>query len=224
MKTMILDSVDSTNLYAKNIDEDVIVIAREQTAGRGTKGRSFSSARGGLYLTKVVHEKPFSAEELFRIMTDAAVAVCKTAEDFSVKANIKWPNDVFVNGKKVCGILIENTISGSRITRSLVGIGLNVNNPLPDELKEIATTLSEAKGELLNLDEVERSLLVHLQETFSLKTYQSYLGFLGSKVKLILPTEIKEGIARGVDEQGRLLLEENGTICTYPAGEVSLRL
>ncbi|MBO5525622.1 MAG: biotin--[acetyl-CoA-carboxylase] ligase [Clostridia bacterium] len=224
MKTVILDSVDSTNLYAKRFSEDVIVIAREQTAGRGTKDRSFSSERGGLYLTKVVHKKQFGAEELFRVMTDATVAVCKTVEYFGANPFIKWPNDVLTGGKKLCGILIENTVSGNAITRSLVGIGLNINNSLPEELRTIATTLSEATGRKQDVDEVQARLIENLQKNYPLETYREYLGFLSQKVRLILPDEIKEGVAVDVDGQGRLLLRENGVVTAYAAGEVSLRL
>lgn len=223
MKIVKLDTIDSTNLYAKKFEEDVIVIAREQTAGRGTKGRSFSSERGGLYLTKVVHELPFTAEQLFRIMTDAAVAVAETVKVYHLTPSIKWPNDVFVNGKKICGILIENSVSSHIITRSLVGIGLNVQNPLPEELAEIATTMKR-EGVSVSVEEVEETLLENLKRTYSMETYRGYLSLLGKQVKLILPNEVKIGIMVDVDECGRLLLNENGTITAYAAGEVSLRV
>lgn len=223
MKTILLDSVDSTNLYARQFSEDVTVIAREQTAGRGTKGRSFSSPRGGLYLTQVRHDLDFSAEEIFRIMVNSSVAVAKTAEAFSLKPTIKWPNDVHLNGRKVCGILIENTISGKKITASRVGIGVNINNALPDDLKEIAISFREAGGKEYHLEEVERVLLKNLEQKFDLATYKQYLVFLGKTVRILGETE-HVGIARDVDPLGRLILEEDGVLTPYAWGEVSLRL
>lgn len=224
MRTIKLERVDSTNLYAKNLKEDVIVIAREQTAGRGTKGRSFSSLKGGLYLTKVVHDLPFGAKELFRVMTDAAVAVCRTAEAFGLHPSIKWANDVFLNGKKVCGILIENVLAGTKIASSSVGIGVNVNNPIPDELREIATSFSEEAGREIPLDEVEEVLLQSLERQYSLEEYRSYLHFLGKKITIHTGEESFEGIAKDVDEIGRLLVEREGKISAYAAAEVSIRL
>lgn len=224
MKTIRLERVDSTNLYAKKFQEDVIVIAREQTAGRGTKGRSFSSLKGGLYLTKVLHDLPFGAEELFRVMTDAAVAVCKTAEAFGLYPSIKWANDVFLNGKKVCGILIENVLSGTKIASSSVGIGVNVNNLIPEELKGIATSFSEEAGREIPLDEVEEVLLQSLERQYTLEEYKSYLHFLGKKITVYAGDESFEGIAKDVDEIGRLLVEREGKIAAYAAAEVSIRL
>ncbi|MGN1234918.1 MAG: biotin--[acetyl-CoA-carboxylase] ligase [Christensenellaceae bacterium] len=226
MKTIRFDSIDSTNVFAKSFDEgeDFIVIARAQTAGKGTKGRSFDSACGGLYLTKAAHDLPFSAEELFRIMTNASVAVCKTVEAAGLRPSIKWPNDVLIRGRKVCGILIENAFSGKRITRSLVGIGLNVNNALPDELKGIATSLSKEKGETLDLDFVEETLLKNLSREYSLEAYRGYLDFLGQKIRVVEGERSVEGVALGVDQKGRLIVDAEGTKRLFAAAEVSLRL
>ena len=224
MRTIRLEQVDSTNLYAKGFREDVIVIAREQTAGRGTKGRSFSSRKGGLYLTKLVHDLPFGAQELFRVMTDAAVAVCKTAEAFGLNPSVKWANDVLLNGKKACGILIENTVSGNRIAASAVGIGVNVNNEIPAELKEIATSFSEAAGREIPLEEAEDRLLSCLERRYSLDEYRAYLRFLGKKITVRTADSVFEGFAKDVDEIGRLLVERGGKTTAYAAAEVSIRL
>jgi len=153
MKIIRFDEINSTNEYAKKLqeyDENVFILAKKQTSGKGTKGRSFSSNEGGVYLTKVCIHSNFLAKDAFLIMARTAVAVCKTLEDFSLSPKIKWANDVFVSNKKICGILIENVFSGKRIVRSIIGVGLNVNNALPEELEKCATTMQLEKNEPLD--------------------------------------------------------------------------
>ena len=140
MKTISVKSIDSTNTYLKNLKkpkEDTLIIAKKQTGGRGTKGRSFICEEGGVYMS-LLKLYPCKAKDSFSIMMNSAVAVVKTLSAFDIKAKIKWPNDIIVNGKKICGILIENVFEGDEVARSIVGIGLNVNNPLASEIKDIA--------------------------------------------------------------------------------------
>lgn len=217
-----LEETDSTNSYVRRngANEDVIAVAKLQTAGRGSKGRSFDSAEGGVYLSRLLHYADFPASEVFRIMVDASVAVCKTAEAFGLKPSIKWPNDVYLGGRKTCGILIENTFAGDRVSVSVVGIGVNVNNVLPEELREIATSFSAEAGRQLPLEEVTEALIANLQREYSLVEYRGYLSFLGRKVRLITSDGERIVTALGVDELGRLVTD-GGTVT---AGEVSLRL
>ena len=110
MRIIELSECDSTNEYLKRLngEEDTIVTALRQTAGKGTKGRSFSSADGGLYLSVMRFYENFSAANAFEIMINSCVAVCKTVEDFGITPVIRWANDVLVNGRKICGTLIES--------------------------------------------------------------------------------------------------------------------
>ena len=104
----------STQEYAdkmKKYGENLIVTAGKQSGGKGTKGRSFSSEKGGVYLSSLLYYPNFPAEKSFLIMAGTCAAVCRTLEEGGLQAKIKWPNDVFVNGKKICGILTENTFS-----------------------------------------------------------------------------------------------------------------
>lgn len=139
MKRIDLKETTSTNEVAKSLrerGENLVVTAFRQTGGKGTKGRSFSSAAGGVYFTRLTFYENFPASDAFLIMASASVAVCRTLEKYGFEAEIKWPNDVYVHGKKICGILIENTFSGNKISCSVVGIGLNVNNELPPNFRE----------------------------------------------------------------------------------------
>ena len=106
MKTIILKKTSSTNDYVKKYikgGEDVAVFSYEQTGGKGTKGRSFSSEKGGVYLSVLKFKHALSAANSYRIIADTAVAVVKTLAAFGIDAGIKWPNDVLVDGKKICG-------------------------------------------------------------------------------------------------------------------------
>ena len=226
MNILRFETIESTNSYAKTLlktKENAVVIAKRQTGGRGTKGRSFSSEEGGVYLTKLTFYENFPAKDAFLVMARAAVAVCETLESFSLFPKIKWANDIFVDDKKICGILVENIFSGNRLTASIVGVGLNINNSLPEELKPIATTASEAAGKPLDLIQVERTLLRCLEKEYSAKEYIERVGYLKRKITLITGDERVSAYAEGVTERGELVAKVKGEIKIIQAGEVSLR-
>ena len=219
--------IDSTNNYIKtmrSLGKDVIVTAEMQTGGRGTKGRSFLSRKGGVYLSSLSHFQDFPTEKAFKIMIRAAVAVCKVLEKYDLQPVIKWPNDIHVNGKKICGILIENTFSAKYITSSIVGIGLNVNNVLSAELVEIATTMQAETGGLFDVEEVTQVLINELQKERSIDEYRGYVGYMGKEAVILLGAESKKAVLRSVDEDGSLWVELDGKLQKLTAAEVSLRL
>ena len=227
IKTERFACMPSTNDYAKSKRgerEDLLEIARAQTGGRGTKGRSFSSEEGGLYLTKLTFYENFPAKEAFKIMQSAAAAVCETLAFFGVSPKIKWPNDVFVRGRKICGILIENTFSGARIDNSVVGIGLNVCNKLPAELCKIATTLQRETGTCVSVEEVEKRLIDRLSEEEIYKKYADYLGWLGENVTLISGEKQIPATLLSVDGNGGLWAQTSSGKMRFTAAEVSLRI
>lgn len=222
-----LEEVDSTNNYCKreNFAEDVIVVAKRQSAGRGTKGRSFISDEGGLYLTVVRHYKDFPAEQAFKIMINSCVAVCKTLESFSINPRIRWANDVLVGDKKICGTLIENAFGGNKILRSIVGMGINVNNIIPEELNDIATSLTQHVSAKVTVDEVKTALLNNLENSYSIADYKSYVDYFGKAV--LIKTADGERCVKVLDiaEDGRLIVEEkDGTVNKISSAEVSLKL
>ena len=149
--------IDSTNEYAKTkraARQNRIAVAESQSGGKGTKGRSFSSGKGGVYLSMLTFYKEFPAKNAFQIMASTAVAVAKTLEAFGLKPVIKWANDIFVDGKKICGILIENTFSGAYVDNAVIGVGLNVSNELPAELNDIAITMEQALKKRVDVNTV----------------------------------------------------------------------
>ena len=219
--------IESTQDYVKEkrgLGEDLIAVAKRQTGGKGTKGRSFSSQLGGVYLTKLTFYENLPTRESFKIMSGTAVAVCKTLENFGLQPIIKWPNDIFVNGKKICGILIENTFSGTKIVNSTVGIGLNVHNELPEELKDIATTMHQATGKHFSVEEVTEKLIAELVQTTAMQEYQQRIGYLGEQVNLLINDERIPATMLSVDELGGLWVETNGEKRRFTSAEVSVRV
>lgn len=222
MRTISLDSIDSTNNYLKKIKkpaDDVLVFAKKQTGGRGTKGRSFICEEGGVYLS-LLKLNPCSAKDSFSIMMNSAVAVVKTLSAFDIKAKIKWPNDVIVNGKKICGILIENVFEGDTVARSIVGIGLNVNNPIADEIRDIAISAKEVLNKELQIGAVIATLVFNLYQPTSYGEYKRHLLYLGEKVSLTVNGEQKTVILEDVLQNGNLKTSEGEVLSS---AEITLR-
>ncbi len=226
MRIIELAECDSTNEYLKRLngEEDTIVTALRQTAGKGTKGRSFSSADGGLYLSVMRFYESFPAANAFEIMINSCVAVCKTVEGFGIKPVIRWANDVLVNGRKICGTLIENTFAGANIRRSIVGMGINVNNELPSELRQIAVSMREILGNRLSLQTVKQALIANLQKSFTIDDYKKYIDWFGKEVVLRTDKESYTATALDVTADGRLVVSRDGKIIEISSAEVSLRL
>lgn len=225
MKIIELGEIDSTNEYCKRRGkENLIVTAVSQTSGKGTKGRSYVSDEGGLYLSVMRHYDNFLSCNAFKIMVNACVAVCRTVQSFGLKPVIRWANDVLVNGKKICGTLIENTFSGSYISRSIVGMGINVNNKLPYELKNIATSLSAEFGKPVDIKAVRSELVKNLQKDYTIKDYKNFINWFGKEVTVKTERGELTAIAVDVDYDGGLLCVIAGSVNKINSAEVSLRL
>lgn len=226
-KRVHFSEIASTNEYAKLLrceGENLVITAQRQTGGRGTKGRSFSSEMGGVYLSALTFYRDFSAKRAFEIMAGAAVAVCRTLRAYSLAPVIKWANDIHVNGKKICGILIENVFSGGNVASSIVGIGLNVNNTLPNELASIATTVQKEIGRSLDVEEVTARLIDELGKGATMDEYRVYLGYLGREVTLLFGDERIPATILSVDDGGALHVKVNGEERIFHAAEVSVKI
>ncbi len=220
-----LDEIESTNEFCKKLNlDDAIVIAKKQSGGKGTKGRSFYSEEGGLYLSKAKKYESFDYSKTFSIMINSCVAVCRTVEHFGLKPKIKWANDVLVGGKKICGTLIENRLCSGGNCTSIVGIGLNVNNALSEEIKDIATSMSEQTGKKLNLKKVQNMLIKNLESDYTVEDYKAYIDWFGQEVTLESNGETFTAVAYDVDEAGNLVCGVNGQIKKISSAEMSLRL
>jgi BirA family biotin operon repressor/biotin-[acetyl-CoA-carboxylase] ligase len=220
------EGLPSTQDYAKSRrDEgkDLIVTAGEQTGGKGTKGREFISSKGGVYLTRLKFYESFPARDAFLVMASAAVAVCETLRAYGVTPMIKWANDVYVNDKKICGILIENVFCGNEIVSSLTGIGLNVCNRLPKELLGIATTLEETTGKIFDVEEVTTRLIKELSVPRTMQEYLTYVGYMGREATLIFGDRLIHGTLLSVDVEGGLSVKTDEGVLRVTAAEVSVR-
>lgn len=230
-------SLTSTNTMAKQeaqrgAVEGTVVIADEQTAGRGRKERVWLSPKGGIALSIIVRPNLSYLPSLVMV---ASLAVARCIEDIAdLKPQIKWPNDVLINGKKVCGILIENDIRGERVDYAIIGIGINVNIRVVDfpEIRPIATSLSDELGREISRVKVVQNLLTHLDELYlSLKAggsvyeeWRDNLATLGRNVTVKIGESTFEGIAEAVARDGSLLLRlSDGSLTKVVAGDVTLR-
>jgi BirA family biotin operon repressor/biotin-[acetyl-CoA-carboxylase] ligase len=205
-----------------------VVMAEEQLAGRGRFGRRWVSAAGkNLYLTVVLRPDP---ARLRRLAMTVPLAICFAAEEVApVRADIKWPNDVQVNGRKLAGVLIENEFSGGDPKYALAGIGVNVNDPVSDpEIAQIATSLARETGREIPREAALAALLNELEAIYEsgdvFVPWRERLVTLGQDVRLTFRDESYEGVAEDVSEEGALILRlPDGSRLTFEAGEVSLR-
>ncbi len=212
--------------------EGTAIIAGEQTSGRGRVKRLWLSPPGNIALSLILYPDVSNLPYLIMI---ASLAVVRSIENVAgLKADIKWPNDILIDGKKVCGILIENEISGGRTARAIIGIGVNVNLgalkiqdsyiPVTSLEKEVQGTV--AKTDLINnlLVEMER-LYLELPDGESIyKEWRDKLVTLGKRVIVRTGTETLEGLAESVDSTGALMLKlDDGSSTRIVAGDVTLR-
>lgn len=220
--------ISSTNTVLKAMTDaphGTALIASRQTAGRGRRGRSFCSPHG-IYLSVLLRrqEKP---DQLLHLTAITAVAIRRAVlEAAGLDTGIKWVNDLLLNGKKVCGILVEGCGDG----RYVIGAGLNCNtNPveLSPELRDTAgcfscdeNALTEAV--LRNLQIMDENLMEC--RTAWMKEYASHCITLGKKVKLIRAGSSREAFAEGIDENGALLVRyADGKTAAVCSGEASVR-
>ncbi|WP_221565165.1 biotin--[acetyl-CoA-carboxylase] ligase [Alkalihalobacillus sp. TS-13] len=236
------ESVASTQEIAhqhalKGAHEGSIVIADEQTSGRGRLGRAWHSPKGsGVWMSVILRPK-IPPQKTPQLTLLAAVSVVQGIEEVTgVDAQIKWPNDILIDGKKVVGILTELQAEADRVNSVIIGIGINVNTPqdaFPDDIAAIATSLKIASGK-----EVERAYLVRAILEKMEKLYHLYLdhGFtpikllwegsaasLGKRVRVRTITGELYGNAQGITEEGVLLVEDDkGTIHRVYSADIDI--
>ena len=226
MKKIELAEIGSTNDYAKSLAagrEDAVVTALRQTGGKGRKGRSFESEEGGLYLSLLRFYEKFPASRAFEIMRGSCLAVRRTLAGFGISADIKWPNDVLVGGRKICGILIETGLVGSLIDYAVIGIGINVNNRLSAELGGTAASMREILGKRVPLGRVRENLIADLFRAYTAEEYRAALVTLGREVTVSGADGEYRALATDVAEDGRLVVVRDGNRLLVSAGDVTVR-
>jgi BirA family biotin operon repressor/biotin-[acetyl-CoA-carboxylase] ligase len=212
-------------------EEGTVIITDEQTAGRGRLKRSWLTPKGNIALSIILRPANVSLPYLIMI---ASLAAARSIVSVSMeKTQIKWPNDILIGGKKVCGILIENEFKGNKVDFSVIGIGINVAlNPSDhEEIAETATSLTAKQNSDLRIKLI-RALLLEFDNLYLLlpegKTiydaWREKLVTLGKRVKAAWGTQVIEGTAEAVDESGALLIRDvHGAMVKVVGGDVTLR-
>lgn len=225
MKVICLDSATSTNDEVKkyvSYGENVAVFARVQTNGRGTKGRSFVSREGGLYVSFLKFYDNLKAADAHKIVEQTAVSVVKTLLAFGVDAKIKWVNDIYVEDKKICGILTENVFEGDFVKYSVIGIGININNDISENIKDIAVSTKQILGKELDLNSVLMTLILNLEQPQEDGLYARYSCVLGKQITVIRSSgEEYSAVAWDILDDGRLLLSSGEKLS---AAEIKIKL
>jgi BirA family biotin operon repressor/biotin-[acetyl-CoA-carboxylase] ligase len=218
-------------LAKKGAVEGTVVIAGTQTAGRGRIGRTWLSPEGSLAMSVILKPPLKNLPHLIMIASLAAVRAIKHIA--GIEASIKWPNDVIINGKKVCGILIENEVAGSSVTYADIGIGINVNfNPRNfPEIADIATSLSHEAGSEISRVELAADLLNELEKLYLEaqrgasvhREWQQNMETPGKRIKVDTGTAVEQGYAETVTENGNLILRRaDGSLVEIVAGDVTV--
>lgn len=237
-------SVNSTNREAKALayhgaSDGTIVVAEEQGNGKGRLDRNFYSPRGkGIWFSIILRPK-FLPHDAPKCTLMAAVAVAEAMKRFNLKAEIKWPNDIMFDGRKIVGILTEITGELGKITYIVVGIGINVNisrEEFPKEIRDVAASLSEMNGEDLARADFFRAVLEEFDKLYRevneagfdkiIERWKEYNITLGKDIRVISASDGGEtfnGKAVDLNSEGALIVETEGGLRTVYAGDVSIR-
>ena len=237
----VFSELDSTNNYLKKLGaegekENQLVIALSQTGGRGSMGRSFYSPSGtGIYFSLLLHPK-FSAEKSLFFTVMAAVSVAETIMKYNKNdVKIKWVNDIYIDEKKVCGILTEGAINSKKmLDYAVVGIGINVVEPengFPDDIKDIATAIFPGNAE----DNIKEKIVAEVVNRFFqmyngddndfIRRYKEYSYLTGKEINIISGDSIRPATVIDITDDCHLLVKnEEGVIEEISSGDVSVRL
>ena len=236
------DETDSTNTAAKRAAEEgaphgTLAVADYQSMGKGRRGRSWDAPHGvGIWMSIMCRPRLHpSCASMLTLVAALAVAdgIQKTC---GLTAQIKWPNDIVVNGKKVCGILTEMSTELECINYVVTGIGINANTEeFPEEIRQVATSLFLETGKRIRRSEVISAVMASYERYYALfmehenmkgllEEYNSRLANLDNQVRVLAPENEYTGTALGIDEMGELLVKkENGEVTKVLSGEVSVR-
>lgn len=234
--------LESTNDTAKSIAPDAcdgtVVISEVQTKGRGRLNRAWISPKGGIWLSVILKPK-IAPQDAAKLTLMAGIAVADTMREFDIPAKIKWPNDVLVKAKKVCGILTEMTTETDMMEYAVLGIGIDANvdtEKFPLEARESSTSMQAELGHTVDRLEFTAKLLVRLNEEYArfekafvngdigsfdamLDEWKSLSDTIGRVVTIQMRTKTISGEAVGIDHDGALIVETKDGIERVFAGD-----
>lgn len=234
-KVLFFKKITSTNLYAKQlvkdyIQEGTIVVADVQTHGLGRKNRFWHSPAGGLWFSVVLYPH-IPTDKGMLITMASSVSVAQAFKEITgLNPEVKWPNDLLLNGKKVCGILTEIDADINKINYIIVGIGINVNNDIDEELKEIAISLKQEVGSKISRVKLLRSILQHLDSNYNKlifgefesirDAWLSYSSIIGRKIQVEDEKNVTKGVVIDIDDGGYIILKTDSGMIRIISGDV----
>lgn len=234
-------TLESTNEYAKELAKKesvhgTLIVANAQTAGKGRRGRIWQSQEGTTISMSLCLEPKLSTDKVSGLTLVAALAVAEAIRKVTgAKPRIKWPNDIVLNGKKICGILTEMCFKAEAYA-VVVGVGINVNaDNFPEEIKEVASSLKLETGKYISREKLIAAVMKYFEQfyeqyektedlTLLKQHYESMLANIDSQVRVLDPQTPYTGIAKGITPAGNLVVVcEDGTEKEVYSGEVSVR-
>lgn len=236
----IMKTVDSTNnevrrRAALGEGSGLIIAAEEQTGGKGRFGRVWSSSDGGLYFSLLLRPE-LPPSDISSVTLAAGYAVCMAIREHTgLDAMIKWPNDIIIGRKKVCGILTEMSAQSDMVEYIVIGIGINVNNEsFPEEIKDKACSLYLETGKKLDRSLFFRDVILRLDEVLSaffvslsiddIKSFSRLCATIGRRVSTVRGQSVIEGEAIGVTAAGELIIRtDDKAEQTINSGEVTVQ-
>ncbi len=239
-KLIILKSTDSTNNEIKKIaalgeESGTVVTAETQTSGRGRFGRQWSSDKGGLYFS-ILLRTDLPPSNIAAITLAAGYAVCLAVREYTgLDARIKWPNDIIVENRKICGILTEIAAQSDSIDYIIIGIGININNTeFPDEIKHKASSIHLETNKNIDKSDFFRTVLIYLDKVISsflisisiddMSSFKRICATIGREVSVKRGDTVLTGIAKDITPLGELVIEtENTREIKISSGEVTVQ-
>ena len=241
-KIIYYEQLDSTNaeiarLASESAEHGTVVVADEQTAGKGRRGRQWESPAGENIYMSILLRPDCVLDRAPMLTLVMAYSVAKVIRGIGFKdVQIKWPNDLVLSGKKICGILTEMQLKNTEIDFVVVGVGINVNtSKFPEELKDIATSLCLESGRAFDRRMIVESVVGYFKKAYQqfLQTqdleflreeYNDMLANVGKEVRVLEPGNEYTAYARGINSEGELLVRtKEGEEKRIYAGEVSVR-
>ncbi|MEZ0323567.1 MAG: biotin--[acetyl-CoA-carboxylase] ligase [Hydrogenothermaceae bacterium] len=233
------DKIDSTNKYLKSDDfpDGTVVVAETQTAGKGRKGRKWISTYGkGLYFSIILKPR-LEVYYTSKLSLLFLWSVFETLKNYTGNCDlkIKWPNDIYLNNKKLAGFLIDTSIENNEVVKIIVGIGINVNNDIEDfNDLDIATSLKVECGSTFDRKKLLADILHHIEKNyynfldtkfFDAKKVEGNLLWLREIVKIVENDNIiLEGLIEGLNDDGALILKTKDKVELIYVGELSVRV
>ncbi len=234
----LLETVDSTNLYLKRKDntyKNTLVVAKNQTAGKGRHGKNFYSDENGIYISFLLN-KSIPVSKVYLLTTTAAVSVAETLnESFGIDAKIKWVNDVYCNNKKLCGILCEGVLNNEGYyEKSIIGIGINIfKSSFPADISDIAISLEDVVESV----KIDRNLIIssvvnrfyNLINDYSeidlVERYKSLSFMFGKTIAVISADGDYTAKVLDIGNSAQLIIQkQNGEVLSLNSGEISIKL